>query len=157
MDKTFNWTSAIPWVISIVAIAIGIWQYTANTTQANRVPFLQKQLETVLAAVDAAGELATYKDHDKWSAAYERFRILYVGKLDLVEDTEMAQAMKKFGDAVESRGAPDEASGRRTDLFQPAIELDHAARAFVLKSWGVDLKALNNDDDPNAPDAKLNL
>ena len=157
MDKTFNWASAIPWVISIVAIAVGIWQYTANTMQANRVPFLQKQLEVVLAAVDTAGELTSYKDPDKWTDAYERFRILYVGKLDLVEDAELAQTVKKFNAAIERGGPPSEVNGRRSDLLAPAIELDHAARAFLLKSWGVDLKALNNDDDPNAPDPKLSF
>lgn len=156
MEKTFNWTSAIPWVISILAIGWGIMQYTLSTTQANRVPFLQKQLEIVLAATDAAGELATYKDADKWREAYNRFRVLYVGKMVMVEDTELAQAMKTFGDAVETLGSPN-GSSRRDDLLGPTITLDHVARAFILKSWGVDLRTLNNEDAPNAPDPKLNL
>jgi hypothetical protein len=150
MDKTFNWTAAIPWGISLAALTWGIVQYTLSTNQANRVPFLQKQLEVVLDATDAAGQMATYADPDKWNAAREHFRTLYTGKMVMVENSELAQAMIAFGTQADL-GGPPESGLPRFDLINAALKLDIAARNFVLSSWGIGLANLNNSDDPKAP------
>ena len=44
----------IPWLLTIMAAGIGVWQFTAQYQQSNRTPFLQKQLELSFMASETA-------------------------------------------------------------------------------------------------------
>ncbi|MEX0346727.1 MAG: hypothetical protein AB3N20_17520 [Rhizobiaceae bacterium] len=57
-----GWKTAIPWLLSIATIAIGIWQYADKQAQANRTPFLEKRLQLVFEASDTGATLATTVD-----------------------------------------------------------------------------------------------
>jgi len=42
---SFNFTVIVPWLLTLLTAALGIWQFTAGKVRTNRQPFLQKQLE----------------------------------------------------------------------------------------------------------------
>jgi hypothetical protein len=50
--------AAIPWVLTLVTAGFGIWQFTAEQAQGNRVPFLTEQLKLAFEASDTAARLA---------------------------------------------------------------------------------------------------
>ena len=58
----FDWKIAVPWVLSLATVAIGVWQYADKQAQANREPFLKKQLELVFEASETVARLANVTD-----------------------------------------------------------------------------------------------
>jgi hypothetical protein len=51
-EGQFNLTVVIPWILTLLTAVLGIWQFTAQQRQANRQPFLQKQLELSFQATE---------------------------------------------------------------------------------------------------------
>jgi len=90
----------IPWLLTIMAAGIGVWQFTAQYQQSNRTPFLQKQLELSFMASETASRLATETDPNKWEEARLAFWRLYWGPLSIVEDGMVEAAMVEFGKLV---------------------------------------------------------
>lgn len=138
-----EWKTIIPWVFSIVTIAIGIWQYADKQAQANRKPFLQKQLELVFEASDTVAVMATTADDSEWLKAHARFWTLYWGPLGIVENQAVVHCMVQAGKLV---GPP----GRRTTpdlplsgLHSTSLALAVASRELILDSWQVDLPPLD--------------
>jgi hypothetical protein len=89
-------------------------------------PFLEKQLEFYLDATLVAAIIAVSKDDAAVAAATERFNELFWGKLALVEDKGVEQGMIAFKEAVEKGG----------DREQASLDLAHACRNSLAKSWG---------------------
>jgi len=54
-----NLAVAIPWILTLVTALVGIWQFTVQQGQANRQPFLQKQLDLAFLASETTIKLAT--------------------------------------------------------------------------------------------------
>ena len=102
-------TVVIPWLLSLVTIGVGIWQFADKTAQANREPFLTRQLELCFEASDAGATLATETDPVLWEKARKSFWRLYWGPLSVVEDSAVEGAMVKLGRLV-----PDHAVGTIT-------------------------------------------
>ena len=90
----------VPWLLTIVAAAIGAWQFILQQQQANRQPFLQKQLDLCFEASDAASRLATEPDPVEWEKNRRIFWRLYWGTLSIVEDPGVEKAMIKLGKLV---------------------------------------------------------
>jgi hypothetical protein len=141
MEKKLDLTVIIPWLLSLVTVAIGIWQFSEQQGQRNREPFLQKQLETSFLASETAARLATETDPVEWEKARQTFWRLYWGPLGIVEDQKVAGAMYDLGRLV-----PDKPVSAPTlpmkALEQPSLRLAHAARNLILASWNVDLPPL---------------
>jgi hypothetical protein len=38
-QSAINLTLAIPWILTLVTVAVGIWQFTAQQEQATQTPF----------------------------------------------------------------------------------------------------------------------
>jgi hypothetical protein len=109
--------------------------------QANRRPFLQKQLEICFEAVDAASRLATETSATELEIARLKFWRLYWGPLSIVENREVEGAMVALGKIV----PPQPISSPKlpmVSLQNPSYELAHAARDLMSKSWDVDLPPL---------------
>jgi len=136
-----KFTVAIPWILSVATVAVGIWQFSAQQGQANRQPFLQKQLELCFQATETAGRLATETDPVKWEDARQTFWRLYWGPLSIVEDQAVESAMVELGKLVPAQPvtAP---KLPMSDLDIATYNLAHAVRNLVLTSWRVDLPAL---------------
>lgn len=131
----------VPWVLSLLTVGVGIFQFSTQQAQANRQPFLQRQLELVFQASNAAAILATEPDPVEWEKARRTFWRLYWGPLSIVEDREVEAAMVVFGRGVPT--APVTADKLpMAELRQPSLRLALAARGLVLKSWGISLPEL---------------
>jgi hypothetical protein len=141
MDKQLNLSVVVPWVLSLLTVAIGIWQFSEQQGQRNREPFLQKQLEMCFQASNTAARLATETDPAEWEEARQTFWRLYWGTLGIVEDRNVESAMVELGRLVPDKPV-DAPTLPMESLRQPSIRLAHAARNLILNSWNVDLPPL---------------
>ena len=66
---------------ALIALAGTFFKSWSEQSQANRKPFLSKQLELCFEASDAAGRLATEPDSVEWEKARREFWRLYWGTL----------------------------------------------------------------------------
>lgn len=147
--STMGLSVVIPWVLSLVTVGVGIWQFSMQQEQANRQPFLQKQLELCVQVTDTVARLATESNPAEWEKARSAFWRLYWGPLSMVEDRAVERAMKELGrrvppTPVQSPTLP------MTELEISSYELAHAVRDLVLASWKVDLPALQGGPVPPA-------
>ena len=103
---------------------------TARFAESRRVeatrPFLEMQLKFYTEAAHVAARIASSGDQ----STIGRFWELYYGELALVENNEVAAAMKDFGDAL--------TAGKHTELNTLALELTERMRESLAKSWGTD-------------------
>jgi hypothetical protein len=131
----------VPWLLTLVTVVVGVWQFTNQQQQSNRQPFLQKQLELCFATSDTAARLATETEQVEWEKARLKFWQLYWGTLSIVEDINVEGAMVELGRLV-----PDHPVAQTNlpmkSLEQPSLKLAHAARTLILASWKVDLPPL---------------
>ena len=86
MFSEIKWLNVIQWAISILTVAVGIWQFSTQQRQANSTPFLQKQLELAFQSSETASILATETNMEKWEQARQRFWVLYWGIILYVAD-----------------------------------------------------------------------
>jgi hypothetical protein len=136
-----KWSILIPWVLSLLTITAGIWQYADKRAQSNKEPFLRKQLELSFEASDVAARLATESDPEEWEEARKSFWRLYWGTLAMVEDRGVESAMVKLGKIVPKEPTTTSVLPMTT-LETPSLELAYAARLLILASWKVDLPPL---------------
>jgi|ERR1700733_5823687 hypothetical protein len=141
----------IPWLLAIIATAIGAWQFILQQRQANlqlilqqqhanQHPFLQRQLDLCFEASDAASRLAMETDPAEWEKARHTFWRLYWGTLCIVEDPGVATEMFKFG--VLLGKVPVNTPLPVTSLQSSSYDLGLKARGLILKSWQIDLPSL---------------
>lgn len=145
----------------------------ADAERANRTriieatkPFLERQLELYTVVTRAASVVATSEEEGEVAEAAKRFMQLYSGELALVQNEEVAVAMRNFRHgmmALEASivPAPAPATGEqaatepepmvwnmgkeREELQQLSLGLARACRRSLAKSWHVDAWA-NPDD-----------
>src|SRR5882724_457077 len=139
--SALNLTVVIPWILTLLTAGLGIWQFTAQQSQANRQPFLQKQLELTFQATETAARLASETDAIEWEKARVAFWRLYWGPLSIVEDRAVEGAMVEFGRLVPTQpvNAP---KLPMNSLGVPSYKLAHAVRDLVSASWNVNLLPL---------------
>jgi hypothetical protein len=109
--------------------------------EANKRPFLEKQLELCLAASDAAARLATQTELGEWQKARAEFLRLYWGPLAIVEDPKVESAMVEFAEALAPLNAPGTSPGGQP-LSKLSFNLAHRVRDLILTSWGIKLPNL---------------
>ena len=137
-------TFAIPWILTLLTVGAGIWQFTVQQQQANRTPFLQRQLELSFLASETASSLATETNPAEWEKAPATFWRLYWGPLSIVEDRTVETAMVNFGKLVPKEPVNDPKLPM-TSLQAPSYELAHVMRDLVLESWNVHLAPLQGE------------
>lgn len=155
MFEKIDWKLVVPWVVTLITLSVGIWQYADKQAQTNRDQFLRKQLDVMFSASEATAQLATLRDAGKWMEARDKFWLLYTGPMVLVEDPKVAAAMIAFGKAVDAAGLPPDTLPR-PELLDPSIAVSEAARDLILRSWQVDIPALRPTDRPNGSTAEVN-
>lgn len=98
-------------------------------------PFLELRQQRYMEALQAAGVLASPKDHtpDQIRKAQTRFWELYWAELSMVEEVNVEGAMMQFGSSL----SPDADPASRQDA---AYKLAHALRDSLTHSWGIDEK-----------------
>jgi len=126
---------------AVITAAFGIWQFRTQQRQANRLPFLQKQLDLCFEVTDALAYLATETDPIRWEEARKTFWRLYWGSLSIVEDAAIESLMVEIGRDVPP--LPVEAPKLpMTKLQNSSYRLAHAARSLMKRSWNIELPAL---------------
>ena len=122
---------------AVVTFAWGVFQYIETQRQQSETrrieatkPFLERQLKLYTEATQIASTIATTGNAKTKAEAQDRFWSLYWGELALVEDAAVETAMVRFGEALRS-GSPEGATRQR------ALELAHACRGSLARSWGV--------------------
>jgi hypothetical protein len=138
-----NLAVVIPWILTLVTALVGIWQFTVQQSQANRQPFLQKQLELAFQASETVSKLAILTEPSEWEKARLSFWTLYWGPLSVVEDPKVEAAMVELGHLI----PPEPQSNPKLpmkSLEVPSYNLAHALRDLVLTSWDVKLAPLED-------------
>lgn len=131
-----------PAVIAAVIAALGTaWQLTRQQRQANRAPFLQKQLEVCFRVIDVASRLASETDPVEWEKARVSFWQLYWGPLSMVEDKAVEKQMIILGYIVPERPVPSQQLPMLS-LGPQVNKLAHVMRGLLLASWEVEMEPL---------------
>jgi hypothetical protein len=162
----------IPLIIAALSFAWGVYQYFHNDrvrqaqlasermAETERIkgerkaeaerrrieatrPFLERQLELYSEASRAAASIAS-GDPTVKAEAIVRFRMLYCGELAMVEDRGVETAMKAFSDALRE-GLTDE------DLGEYSVNLAHACRESLAKSWNTKAWQSHYEHPPTSP------
>lgn len=139
-----KWSLVVPWLLSLGTALVGIWQFRAGQSQANKRPFLEQQLAISIEATDTVARLATETDPEEWDKARQAFWRLYWGRLALVEDRGVEARMVRFGRKI-ATGPVAADRLPMTELQDPAIDLAYAARQLILRSWNIKLARLENE------------
>jgi hypothetical protein len=135
--------TVVPWILTLATIVVGIWKFSQQQMQANRQPFLQKQLELCFQATETVARLASETDPTEWEKARITFWRLYWGPLSIVEDWSVEGEMVKLGKLVPGHaGTALELPMKSLEV--PSYHLAHAVRELVLASWNVDLPPLQD-------------
>jgi hypothetical protein len=146
MEK-INLTVVVSCILTLLTAGAGIWRFSIQQQQANRTPFLQKQLELSFLVSETASRLATETDSVEWEKARVMFWRLYWGPLSIVEDGRVETAMVSFGKLVPEEPVKDPKLPMTT-LQIPSYELAHVMRDLVLESWNVHLTPLRGQRQP---------
>jgi len=141
--STEDWIKLIVVVPTLLGAAAGIWQFLVQQRQANRQPFLQKQLELAFQASDTASRLATTTDTAEWEKARFNFWLLYWGPLSVIEDPDVENEMVEFGKLVPAEPVSNPKLPM-ISLQEPSYKLAHALRHLILNSWNVNLPRLHD-------------
>lgn len=136
-----NWSLIVPWLLTLVALVVGAWQFLHGQEQANKRPFLEKQLELTFDAVDSTSTMATTTDLNQWNAARNDFWRLYWGVLSIVEDPKVEAAMIATGKVVPKPHEPAPTLPFY-ELQKHSYNLAHEVRKLVLDSWDISLPEL---------------
>jgi hypothetical protein len=140
MDNKLSVSVIIPWILSIITVAVGLWQFTAQEEHRNKEAFLKSQLDLCFKATESAASLATETDPAEWEKARKEFWQLYWGPLSVVEDPKVEAAMVVLGRTVPA--GPGTYNLPIQALQRPSLDLAHAVRDLILTSWNVDLPPL---------------
>ena len=143
----FDWKIYVPWLLTVITVAVGIWQYADKQAQANREAFLSKQLELVFEASETVSKLATLTDATEWRKAKDTFWIPYWGPLGIVENQKIENCMGKASGDIPGPNDQVPPQLPLAKLQATSIELSHVAREFILESWNVHLAALSEQKD----------
>ena len=131
-------SNIIPWVLTLVTVSVGIWQFSTEQTQNNRKPFLERQLEVGFEAVNSVSIMATTTDREIWRKARARFWQLYWGELSVVETPEVEASMIRLGELVPQMEDPIP-SLPFGSLQRGSYELTREVRKMLARSWNVEL------------------
>ena len=142
IPSTFSEVVALLGVFGAVGsfvFGIIVWQEeTIRIAETRRIeatkPFLERQLKLYMEASQVVAVLATSHDPDGICRARKRFLELYWGEMVLVENEDVAKAMVNVKRAMER----DAGQGELQSL---PLNLAHACRHSLARSWGVDVWA----------------
>jgi hypothetical protein len=119
-------------------------QKKARTDLSNalRKPFFDKQFELVFEVADVTAYLATGPDEALWNQRLAVFQQLYFGKLCVVEDARLANAMidfEQYLDLIDSKFT------ERARLKEGSLKVAYACRALLEDAWHLGLHPLDEN------------
>jgi len=132
----------LPVLIAVIPITAGVFQYYLTRQTEFKKQFWEEQIVLYKEAADAASEIAMSPDLEASATARTRFWKLYWGKLSMLENKEVEEAMAGFGAKLGECelqigdpcfGGPD--GSELTDLRKKSYELAHCLRFSLLETW----------------------
>jgi hypothetical protein len=132
------------WEVALKAVAIaglaiggvvGVAEYLHTAARESQKPFLEKQLAFCAEATGAAAILATSQDEAARARAKDLFLEMYWGRLGIVEDVRVTQAMINYRNVV--------IEGDKGANSDPppvlALKIGFACRDLTLAAWQIRL------------------
>ncbi len=133
-----SWIKILTLIGAVIAFIWGVYQFISNQrsqAETRRIeatrPFLDRQLTLYTVATQVAATISTSSSKEEIDSAKQRFWSLYWGELALVEDKGVEAAMVQLGNALKQGKV-----GK--DVQTLSLNLAHACRESLAKSWGVD-------------------
>jgi hypothetical protein len=116
------------------------WRQYQETARAQlitaRTPFLGMQLNLYTDAAKTIGQLVTLDfETSEWRSHEARFWALYWSELCMVEDADVEEAMRMFGDQLKIYKSQADKS-RKTELEDLSRNVAMAIRNSVKDGWG---------------------
>jgi hypothetical protein len=139
-DEVITIKTVITWVLTVGTVLAGVWQFSSQKAQSNRVPFLTEQLKLGFEASDTAARLATETDPAKWEETRQTFLAALLGRA-----RHRRGPRRRGGDG---RSRPDRAEGARNPGAAHATARAAIADARPCHprsdpgSWKIDLPPL---------------
>ncbi len=101
-------------------------------------PFLTLQLELYQEVVGLSSFIATTDDENAKLDAVKKLKQLYWGQLSLVEDRQVEAAMVNLVRVIDGKNVKSATSSDPLTLNQAVLNLAHACRKSLDRSWGID-------------------
>ena len=125
-------------LVALIGVPIGLWQYFEKAENEYRRPLWEKQLNYYLEATRAAATIAHLRSDGsdlgktEFFKAEIRFWELYYGELVVVEDPSVSQAMVNFGKCLRDYEL-DRCDEKQ--LQRLSLDLAKVCRNSVSASW----------------------
>jgi oligoendopeptidase F len=129
---TKNILSWIGVLATLATIGSGIYQYSHSKDQEFRKAFWEKQYQLYSEATDIAAKISVAKDLQNVEKERAEFWYLYYGKMSIVENKAVYDAMVTYGKKLESL---EEAGRTSPELKQLAYNLSRACRESLKATW----------------------
>ena len=146
----------IPWlgvIATMATIIVGIVQYNHSKDQEFRKAFWEKQYKLYSEVTEIAAKIAVSDDLNDVADERANFWHLYYGKMSIVENKAVYDAMVAFGRKLESL---EKSGGAAFELRLFAYNLARACRESLKDTWEpVPLDDIPNDRVWNSNDSKI--
>lgn len=104
-DKRLNWDVLVKVAavaVSAATLGFGVYQYVVKPRQEARADVYNRKKELYNQAMDSTSRFASATTQAEAEAARKQFWELYNGRLSVVENREVKEAMQAFGGGVKS-------------------------------------------------------
>lgn len=131
------WLKAVGLLLTLATIVFGLFQYFHQLSYENSMEFKRKfwenQIEVYSNACKYAGLIANYSNQEEFEKHVKSFNALYWGKMIMVDDSVVENAMKEFYLAIKDFNPQDKKSGNK--LKYKADQLANACRTSSFDTW----------------------
>lgn len=119
-------------VVALIAAGVfGLWKYSTDLSASFKQPFYIQQMDTYMEMAKVVSNIAVSSSYDERQEMSAKFWRLYYGKMVLVEDSDVVDSMKDFGQCL-IKGCGEE------ELREKALLLTKAARHSIGNAWAKD-------------------
>ena len=139
LKKKLNSNNSIDRIFKVIAILatlttilIGIFNYADKKESEFRKAFWEKRFEFYEEVTDLAPTIAITKDLDSVKDERQKFWTLYWGKLSMIEDQAVLNAMVNYGDDLYNQ---EEFGHTSSGLEQLSYFLARACRNSLKETW----------------------
>ncbi len=135
------WLKTLTFAGAIIAALWTIYVYTDTREKEFYSSFWNKKMELYIGVSEAASILATTESLEEFNSARATFWGYFYGRLSVVEDESVKEAMQRFAGHFPAQGKPPELPIYKG---QQAYALAVALKKDLLRSWQQPFHELEN-------------
>lgn len=124
----------IPFIITIVTISIGIYQYWDKKNQDYRKQIWEERKQLYFKVTEIASKIAILESIDNSLEERRTFWTLFYGQLAIIENQGVVNAMINYGDLLKNMEL-DDATFSKDILQKMALDLAMACRDSLNETW----------------------